>query len=570
MWLVLEQALRPLWSAVARVSAAVMALPVWVVLCSLLVPQWIVVAIVASIGRHNGFLFYGGGDETWYYTSAWVLAHGHVPQGYIGYGYPFLLAPLARIGGPNILHGLPLIIAFNEVILVPAALLCIYGITKAIGGRGFAYLASLLWTVMPLISLGYFYTRYHYKLVNIGLVNALGLTTMGDFPSMIFVLIAGYFSLKAILERSAPDALLAGAATGFAIAVKPSNAVFLPAPVLAFVIARHGRGLQFLALGLIPALASLALWKYRGIGHLPLFSNTSNAIAAGRFPDLPVAGIDIHRYLSLDWGHFTGNTNQIKEYVWSRRLLGWIPIAGAIALVRRSGAAATLIAAWFAFPFFLKTASPGVGVLEGNFLRFILPAYPAFFLLLVSTPLLVPVFGRTLASRGTLVTLGTQPRAPRDRKAVFALAAFLSFLPLLVFALLPPLTKPTAVLFPNIDQYTPANRFTLTSMKHGRTVVLSWPKMATAGARPFYDVIRSTIDGVSCQLRVHAAASCVYAFPAPLYSPPTIAVTTRTTFEDRPPPGQWVYRIVLKAAPTPAKRFGDYMLISRAATVTVP
>jgi Dolichyl-phosphate-mannose-protein mannosyltransferase len=547
-----------------------MALPAWVVLCSLLVPQWIVVAVIASMGRHNGFLFYGGGDETWYYTTAWVLGHGHMPQGYIGYGYSFLLAPLARIGGPDILHGLPLVIAFNQVVLIPAALLCIYGITKAIGGRGFAYLASLLWTVMPLISLVYFYARYHDKLINIGLVNALGLTTMGDFPSMIFVLIAGYFSLKAVLERSAPDALLAGAATGLAIGVKPSNAVFLPAPILALIIARHGRGLQFLALGMIPALASLALWKYRGFEQVPLFSNSSSALASGRLPDLPVGGIDIHRYISFDWSHFTGNTNQIKEYAWSRRLLGWIPIAGAIALLRRSTATAALITAWFAVPFFLKTASPGVSVLQGNFLRYILPAYPGFFLLLVSTPLLVPQFGRTLASRGTRVTLGAQPRAPRDRKAVFVIAALLSFLPLIAFALLPPLTKPTAVQFPGLDQYTPTNQFTLTSTRHGRTVVLSWPKTATAGARPFYDVIRSTTDGVSCQLRRHAAASCTYTFPSPIYTPPVIGTTTRTTFVDHPPPGVSVYRVILKAAPTPAKRFGDYMLVSRPVTVTVP
>ena len=39
---------------------------------------------------------YSGGDDSWYYTSAWVLGHGHVPQGSIGYGYSFLLAPLAR------------------------------------------------------------------------------------------------------------------------------------------------------------------------------------------------------------------------------------------------------------------------------------------------------------------------------------------------------------------------------------------------------------------------------------------------------------------------------------------
>jgi hypothetical protein len=146
---------------------------------------------------------------------------------------------------------------------------------------------------------------------------------------------------------------------------------------------------------------------------------------------------------------------------------------------------------------------------------------------------------------------------------VFAIAAFLSFAPLLVFVVLPPLTKPDAVRFPFLDQYTPANQFTLTAKKRGRAVVLSWPKLPSDGARPFYDVIREPTDGASCELLAHAAANCVYVLGS-------ISVTTRTTFVDHPPRGESVYRIVLKAAPTPAKRFGDYLVISRAASVDVP
>ncbi|HWB21454.1 MAG TPA: hypothetical protein VG652_01045 [Gaiellaceae bacterium] len=542
-----------------------MALPVWVVLGSVLIAQWAVVATIASIGKHNGYLFYGGGDETWYYTTAWVLGNGHMPEGYISYGYPFMLAPFARIAGANILQGLPLIVIFNVLVLVPVALLCVYGIAKTIGGRGFAYLVSLLWAVFPLLTLGYFYHRYHDKLINIGFVNELGLTSLGDFPSMVFLLVAVYFTLKALLLRSPFDALIAGAATGFAIAVKPSNAIFLPVPFAALILARYGRGFQLLAVGLIPALATLALWKYRGVGQLPLFANRESALAASRFPELPLAGIDIHRYISLNWTDFTNNMNQLKEYAWSRRLLGWFVVAGTVGLARRSGVIAMLIAGWFAVIFFLKAASPGVTILGGNFLRYFVPGYPALFVLIASTPLVLPVYGPRLASHGDA---GAALPNRRSRKGILAIAAFLSFAPFLAIAILPPLTTPEAIKFPNLDQYMPANQFSVAATKHGQTVVLSWPRPSSAGARPFYDIFREESDTVSCELNPHAAASCVWApRGADGGAAKPIGTTSATTFEDHPPAGSWVYHVVVKAAPTASKRFGDYLLVSRAATV---
>ena len=50
----------------------------WIVLAPLVVAQWVVLAVFAFTVQRNGWLFYQGGDQTWFYTSAWELAHGRI------------------------------------------------------------------------------------------------------------------------------------------------------------------------------------------------------------------------------------------------------------------------------------------------------------------------------------------------------------------------------------------------------------------------------------------------------------------------------------------------------------
>ena len=66
-------------------------IPPWAVLGPLVVAGWLVVAFVARAAVHTGWLYYDGGDESWYYTSAWMLGHGQLPYSAIGYGYSIVL-----------------------------------------------------------------------------------------------------------------------------------------------------------------------------------------------------------------------------------------------------------------------------------------------------------------------------------------------------------------------------------------------------------------------------------------------------------------------------------------------
>jgi hypothetical protein len=539
----------------SRLAAAFASVPVWAFLCVLVAAEWLVVGAVAVVTEHNGSIYYNGGDDSWYYTSAWVLGNGHVPQSSIGYGYPFLIAPIARLAGPNLLAGAPFVVVFNAVVLWPVALLCVYGLAKAVAGRGFAYAASLLWAVLPLLAIPYFRQSYHYRYLDVQLPSSLGLTALADFPSMVFLLVAAYFALKAVARRSGADALVCGAAAGFAAAIKPSNLIFLPAPLAAMLVARRPREAGLVALGLAPTFVGLVVWKYRGLGYVPAFSSPPSALASGLATALPVGGLRVHKYLALDWSHLRSNLDYIREFTWSLDLLIWIVVAGVVGLARRSLPAVVLAGGWLACFLVLKGTSSVVTVSGGNFFRYMTPAFPAFFLLCASLPLLVPVLGRRLIERGKATGWAD---GRRTRVTVLTVAGVLTFLPIVTVALERPLTAPAATKLPNQNYYVPANRFPLTVKWRENDVWLSWPSSAAAGARPVYGVIREPRDGLSCPRVAHAAAACTY------YDVP-IAKTMRTTWHDRPPRGRWVYRVAVTVS-IGSDDLGDVVMLSKPAT----
>jgi hypothetical protein len=551
------RALRP----VRRAASFVMALPVWVVLGVVVLAQWLAVGVVAAITPHNGIYYYNGGDATWYYTSAWVLGHGHIPQGSISYGYPFLLAPIAHFAGPSMLAGLPFVIAFNLLVLWPIALLCVYGIAKAIGGRGFAYVASFAWTAFPLAVIPYFVERYHDRYVDDALPPALGLVATGDFPALVSLLVAAYFALKAACERDPRAALMAGLATGFAATVKPANLIFLPAPLAALAVARRPKELMLLCAGLVPALAGLALWKYRGLGYVPAFSQPTARIASGLLTPAPVGSLRFGNYFRVDWALLWHNMLQIREYTWSLRMVTWTVVAGVIALMRRSVAVGLVIGGWLTCFILLKAGAPGVDVTTGSFFRYMVPAFPAYFLALAAIALLVPVWGRRLASAGRSQQLWPSAGA-RSWRILFGVVAVATVVPILAIVAFRPLTTPSATEVPDYDQYVPANTFPLTARQEGDgSVVLSWPNQNASGARVRYAIFRGPTDQLACIPRHHAAALCVFYSDAYNHFLIPLAWTRAMAFRDHPDPGRWVYRVV-------ATNSADFLLVSRAAKLT--
>jgi hypothetical protein len=98
------------------------------------------------------------------------------------------------------------------------------------------------------------------------------------------------------------------------------------------------------------------------------------------------------RTIHLNFDTWKENMSALREFTWSARVLQFLPLAGAIALARRSLSASGLLLAWLLGYVVVKGAADVATVESGSYWRLIMPALPAFALLTAAVPLLVPTF----------------------------------------------------------------------------------------------------------------------------------------------------------------------------------
>jgi hypothetical protein len=563
---------RALWSRVVTRQP-------WSILGPLLVVQWLALLGLALSVHHNGWLYYQGGDETFYYTGASLLSHWTLPLTPVGYAWSYAITPVALIAGPTVLTALPPVVLFNTLVLLPIALLCVYGIATRIAGRTFGYWAAALWIGVPYLAIPLFDHRYHQKYVEIALPQQLGLTILADFPSMVFLLLTAYLLMRALDTEDWRDAALAGLVGGFAIGIKPSNSLFFGAAVLALLIAKRWRQTAIF-LGLIaPSLVVLALWKQRGLGTLPAFSSYGGGTPtlASLGGELPAASLvtPFHKYLTLDWHQLSQNLDGLREFFWAVRPLEFVPFAGLLAIAKRSGPKAVLVFLWFAAFFVLKGTDEHASIEDASFFRLLMPSFPAFLLLLAGLPLLVPSFGLT---RRLLVPPASGRRRFGNR-LLGGTAAVLVLVPLVIVAGTTPQKSASAVTDPDQGVYVPVrSSFRVTAQRSGATEQLTWNAPYSGSTRIFYTVLRSpasypdpsnpkqrtVTEGISCRERVHGSSANCLLFMRRL------AATRALRFVDRPPPGRWTYRVTLSANWVDDPTLGDVLVLSRPATVRIP
>lgn len=547
-----------------------------IALPALVALQWAAVAAFGLSVTHDGWLFYQGGDHTFYYTTSWVMSEGRLPLTHIGYGWPYLLSPLALFAGPNVLAALPWIVVLQVAVLAPAALLAVYGIAARIGGERFGYVAGLAWIAVPFAALPLFVDRYHEKYVDLFLPQAHGLSGLADYPSMVALLVAAYFFLRALDDGDLVAAGTAGLLAGFALGIKPSTALFLAAPVGAALVARRWRqGLVFAA-AMAPALLTLAVWKQRGLGQLPLLSLDDVRVHAAALPvQLAALSVDVGPYLDVDWDRLRSQFTMIQEFFWSVRLLQFLPLAGFVAVARRSVPAATFLGLWLAGYFVFKGSSEVASVENGSFWRHLMPAFPAFFLLAVSLPLLLPSLGERLAERGRRTRAAPFPRRWRAA-AVGAAVVVLGAAPLALAAALPVLEEPVQVKEFEYQLIVPVDRHWQPTLREDGGVELSWTPPASGATDVHYRVYRSpyehggrgqhlpaAIAGVQCLPRTGGAPDCSLEME-------TLEETAERSWTDRPPPGRWTYRVGFLAGYAGGVEDADLLVVSAPVTIVVP
>jgi hypothetical protein len=491
----------------------------WNVLLPLVLAQWLLLLLLTRRIVHNGWLFDQDGTATRFYSTAWSFAHGHIPPALVGYGWPLLTTPIAGINGVNFLDGLPALVLVQTVVLLPIALLAVYGVASRIGGRVLGYLTAAGWVLVPYAVHPLFGSGYHAIYVQQLLPEGLGLTGLGAFPSMVCVLVAAYFAVSSIDTADPVHAALGGLFAGFAVALDPANILFLAAPAVGYALARRWSTALVFGAALLPALLTVTLWQYRGLGHVP------------------------HIHAQVDLHHLHVLSVDFRNAFYSDRLVELPFLAGAIALGRRSWIKSAFISAWFLSYLLVRGSGPGTNVATGSWFAVLMPAYPAFLIACCSLLLLVPRLGQRFADAPAV---HHPARLDWRDQRVVAAAIVLAVLPMVVITALPVRKSPALVAYPGEGALVPIDDALLPQASGGHVAAqLAWPSAQSDGATSFYTVFRSPADGsggVTCD-RDHGATRCVLAMQRLASS------TTNSYLDFNPevPAGRWTYRVGLNA-----------------------
>jgi hypothetical protein len=468
------------------------------------------VALFFSV-NHNGWLTYQGGDQIWLVTSGWLLGQGTIGYALTSHGWPLLLAPLTWITGSSSVDLLPLTTILQVGVLGPIATLAVYDIGARLAGRLAGLWCAAAFVVAPFAAIPYFIQRYHDSWVDQFLPQALGLTQQADFPSVVAVLVAAALTVRALQSGAQREAVLAGTFAGVALAFKPSNALFLGGPFLAFLLARRFAHVLLFAVALAPALLALTIWKSRGLGEIPLFAQGEVRVAAGLGDPVGAAVSSwFERTVHLNFDTWKQNMSNLREFTWSARVLQFLPLAGAVALARRSLPAAGLFLAWLLGYVVVKGAASVATIESGSYWRLVMPALPAFVLLTASLPLLVPTLVERAGPR-----LAPLPGRRPGLRATSAVVAVVGLVPLVVLLASDPVRaveRPTPpggfvireVIVDDIGVPADDSVVSLTVRRSGNANELTWTD-STKRARTFYRVYRASpsrgFPDMVCELR---------------------------------------------------------------------
>lgn len=512
-------------------------------LAALCVVQLAITAWFALETPHNGFVWYSGGDASEYWTSQWAVGHLRLTQTFIGWGLPVLYSWVPLVTGTTLLSGLPVIVTFQVLVLVPLTVVLIWLVADRLFGRLYAWGATALWIAGPLLfMLGI--QRHDYRVQfeqNFLAPHVYGLTNMADLPSVVLVLACAWATLRALDCQRTAEWLFAGLLAGLAIGMKPANAFFLVAVVALLAFRLQVRGAVVYAVGLAPALVVLVIWKQRGLGNLPLFAVGQVHEAAG-----PIVAASPGKYVPWDLHHLNMELRDLMEDFWSVRLLEWIALAGVVAAIKRAPARGVFVAVWFMMFCVIKGSSDQASMSTTSYFRLTEPGLPAYVLLATAIAYLVPRRGER-----------PERRAPRPvpRWAVAVTATFGAVVPLVLVVLLRAQPGEGSTVRDLTHSTEAPISSSLAASVSGST--LDWRPVSGHGARVQYVVYRVDADSGGCTAPSSGAHEC-------LFRGTLVATTRDTSFAaDR----SATYRVGAAANYRDEQNGSDLMLIGPPVTV---
>jgi hypothetical protein len=259
----------------------------------------------------------------------------------------------------------PLVLA-NVLVAAPLALAAAYVLTVRLGGVPFAAWALAVLLASPWLLVGLALRNYDDTAQDALLPLLVGLTADPEFIAGTAVL--GGAALLSFPQLEATVA--AGAAFGLAALVVSATLAFPFAALLATLVEWRPRRAAALAAAVAPFAVVAALRN--GFG------------GEERSYDALVAALD-----------------GFREYFWSKRLLEWLPVAGAIGLARLSLVSALTLGGGFLGFAVVQASRLDAGFEEARVFVLLLPGLPAYAILTAALPLLVPTLAARLPAPAT-------------------------------------------------------------------------------------------------------------------------------------------------------------------------
>jgi hypothetical protein len=265
----------------------------------------------------------------------------------------------AAVTGADLDLGDPLLWA-NVALLGPLALAAVVVLALSVGGVALGAWTLAFWLAAPWLSVPYALPGYRAEAQDLVLPLVLGLTPDRGYAAGAAIVLA---AVLATLEGRAAPAT-AGVLLGAAALLEPATVVFAVAAALGLLVVHRPAAAATLTAAAAPLLAAAAV--RHGLDPGPRSVDAFKASMGG-----------------------------LREYMWSQRVLQWLPLAGALALARRSPFAAVSLGGGFVGFALVQTSRADADVLSGAFFRVLLPGLPAAAVAIAAVPLLVP----TLAVR---------------------------------------------------------------------------------------------------------------------------------------------------------------------------
>ena len=460
---------------------------------------------------HNGWYF-PNDDQTQYYSFAEALTRGELAPVYPTIGFDVLLAPFAAFTG-FVLQAIPPV-AVLQVLLGLAAGAVLYRVGLRTVGRRAAAVGAALWLAFPLL-LGPFFQEPVFDFWRGTAPVWLGLHLGADYVSSLLAVALLALSLRAARTGVLADSALLGAVGGFALLVKPPNAVLLGAALLVLALAGRWRGIAAAAALAGIVFAPQLVLNHRYFGSVADFAYDPDV--AERLPG---------NLTILTGGSFSaGNLSRVYRTVsdgllGGPTLLALAALALAVVLWRRPDARWVLVPPVVGFGLLIGTYYYAD---RGHFARLIVPALPALALV---------VAGALLGGPAEL-----PPATRGERPAILATAALAAAAAgLAVWIGVAPAAGPGTV----VSATPVVSGLELRATVAGDDVRLSW-RGQTAPADLVYEVLRLRDPD--------PAAATIRGFQWGGLEPVARVAAAGTTAVDRPGSGVWWYRVVVNPSP---------------------